>query len=118
MSIIDLLPGDARMTPLPAGEVIFAQGDHGDLMYVVAQGTAQILVEGKVVETIGVGGIVGEMALIDAEPRSATAITKTECVLIPLDEKRFAGLVARRPEFALQVMRVLAHRLRRMDAER
>jgi CRP/FNR family transcriptional regulator, cyclic AMP receptor protein len=118
MSIIDLLPGDARMKPLPAGEVIFAQGDHGDFMYVVAQGTAQILVEGKVVETIGVGGIVGEMALIDSEPRSATAITKTECVLIPLDEERFAELVARRPEFALQVMRVLAHRLRRMDAER
>jgi len=118
MSIIDLLPSDARMKPLPAGEVIFAQGDRGDLMYVVAQGTAQILVEGKVVETVGVGGIVGEMALIDAEPRSATAITKTDCVLIPLDVERFAGLVARHPEFALQVMRVLAHRLRRMDAER
>ena len=117
MSIIDLLPSDARMVPLPAGEVVFAQGDHGEVMYVVVQGEAQILIEGKLVETVGPGGILGEMALIDAAPRSATVITKTACVLIPLDEESFAGLVARQPEFALQVMRVLAHRLRRMDAE-
>jgi len=57
------------------------------------------------------------MALIDAGPRSATAIAKTQCVLVPIDEKRFADLVGRRPEFALHVMRVLANRLRRMDAE-
>ena len=118
MSIIDLLPSDARLTSVPAGEVIFAQGDRGELMYVVAEGQAQILIDGKVVETVGAGGILGEMALIDAEPRSATAITKTPCVLVPVDEKSFTGLVTRRPQFALQVMRVLAHRLRKMDVER
>jgi len=118
MALIDLLPSDARLTSLPAGEVIFAQGDKGELMYVVAEGTAQILVEGKVVETVGPGGILGEMALIDAKPRSATAITKSACVLVPIDEQSFTDLVTRVPEFALQVMRVLAHRLRIMDMER
>jgi CRP-like cAMP-binding protein len=118
MSLIDLLPNDAQLTTLSEGEVIFAQGDRGELMYVVVEGEAQILIEGKVVETVGPGGILGEMALIDAEARSATALTKTRCILIPIDEKAFIDLVTRQPEFALQVMRVLAYRLRMMDVER
>jgi CRP-like cAMP-binding protein len=75
------------------------------------------MIDGKLVETVRPGGILGEMALIDAAPRSATAIAKTQCVLVPIDEKRFADLIQRRPEFALHVMRVLANRLRRMDSE-
>jgi CRP-like cAMP-binding protein len=116
MLLIDLLPGDAPLVPAAAGKVIFAQGDPGDVMYVVVEGQAQVMVDGKLLETVRTGGILGEMALIDAGPRSASAIAKTQCVLVPIDEKRFSDLVKRRPEFALHVMRVLAHRLRRMDA--
>jgi CRP/FNR family transcriptional regulator, cyclic AMP receptor protein len=83
----------------------------------VVEGQAQVMIDGKLLETVRPGGILGEMALIDAGPRSATAIAKTQCVLVPIDEKRFADLVGRRPEFALHVMRVLANRLRRMDSE-
>ena len=117
MPLIDLLPSDAPLLPFAAGKVIFAQGDPGDVMYVVVEGQTQIMIDGKMLETVRSGGILGEMALIDAGPRSATAIAKTQCVLVPIDEKRFADLVGRRPEFALHVMRVLANRLRRMDAE-
>jgi len=117
MPLIDLLPSDAPLVPAAAGKIIFAQGDSGDVMYVVVEGQAQIMIDGKLVETVRSGGILGEMALIDAAPRSATAIAKTQCLLIPIDEKGFNDLVARRPEFALQVMRILAHRLRRMDSE-
>ena len=116
MLLLDLLPGDVPLVPAAAGKVIFAQGDPGDVMYVVVEGQAQIMVDGKLLETVRTGGILGEMALIDAGPRSASAIAKTQCVLVPIDEKRFSDLVGRRPEFALHVMRVLAHRLRRMDA--
>jgi CRP-like cAMP-binding protein len=118
MGLIDLLPGDTPLKPVPAGELIFAQGDPGEVMYVVADGHADILIGGRPVETIGPGGVVGEMALIDAQPRSATVIARSDCTLIPVDERRFNMLVSKRPEFALQVMRVLALRLRRMDAER
>jgi CRP-like cAMP-binding protein len=117
MSLIEMLPSDAPLQPAAAGKVIFAQGDPGDLMYVIVEGEAQILIEGKLIETVRAGGILGEMALIDARPRSATVVAKTQCVLVPIDEHRFNVLVARRPEFALHVMRVLANRLRRMDAE-
>jgi len=66
MSIIDLLPGDAHLTSLQAGHVLFAQGDQGDLMYVVVEGQVDVLIDGKPVEKVGPGGIIGEMALIDA----------------------------------------------------
>jgi len=116
MFLIDILPSDAPLIPAAPGKIIFARGEPGDVMYVIVEGEAQITIDGKLMETVYSGGILGEMALIDAGARSATAIAKTQCVLVPIDEKRFADLVARRPEFALHVMRVLARRLRLMNS--
>jgi CRP/FNR family cyclic AMP-dependent transcriptional regulator len=116
MHLIDILPSDAPLLPAAPGKIIFAKGEPGDVMYVLIEGEAQVMIEGKLLETVHSGGILGEMALIDAGPRSATAIAMTQCVLVPIDEKRFGDLVARRPEFALHVMRVLARRLRHMDS--
>jgi CRP-like cAMP-binding protein len=118
MSIIDLLPSETPLKSIPAGEVVFAQGDAGASMYVVIEGEVSVLIDGKVVETVRAGGVVGELALIDSQPRSATAISRTRCLVSPVDERRFMDLIAREPEFALQVMRVMAKRLRRMDSER
>jgi CRP/FNR family transcriptional regulator, cyclic AMP receptor protein len=70
-----------------------------------------------VLDVAGPGDIVGEMALIDAKSRSATAQAKSDCRLAPVDERRFLFLVHEHPLFALHVMRVLADRLRRMNAE-
>ena len=117
-TLLDLLPSDAPLLPAAPGKIIFAQGDPGDLMYVIVEGQAQIMIDGKVMETVHSGGILGEMALIDNSPRSATAVAKTQCLLVPIDEKRFTDLAARRPEFALHIMRAQAHRLRRMNAKR
>ena len=70
---------------------------------------------GKVMETLGGGGIFGEMALIDGSPRSATVRAKTDCEVAPINEKSFLFLVHETPFFAVAVMRTLADRLRRMD---
>src|SRR6185436_17556208 len=59
VSIIDLLSGNSRLVKIAAGDLIFAQGDRGEVMYVVAEGQAQILIDGKAVETVAAGGIVG-----------------------------------------------------------
>ena len=56
--------------------------------------------------------IFGEMALIDNQPRSATAVAVTDVELVPVSEKQFLFLVGQTPYFALKVMRVLAQRLR------
>ncbi len=99
-----------------AGEAIFKAGEIGDLMYSVKEGEVDVLVGGRVVETVGPGGILGEMALIDRQPRSATAVAKTDCTLVPINEERFKYLIQQTPYFAIEVMRVMARRLRQMDA--
>ena len=98
-----------------AGEVIFAEGDRGDAMFVVRTGEVTIERGGRVMETLSGGGVFGEMALIDGSPRSATVRAKTDCEVAPINEKTFLFLVHETPFFAIAVMRTLADRLRRMD---
>jgi CRP-like cAMP-binding protein len=99
------------------GDVIFSAGDEGKRMYVVREGTVTIDSEGLPIEEVGPGGIFGEMALIDASPRSATATAATPCVLVAVDERSFLFHVSQTPFFALNVMRVLSGRLRRASAQ-
>jgi CRP-like cAMP-binding protein len=100
-----------------AGETIFREGDPCGSMYVIQQGEVDVVVNGRVVETVGPDGIFGEMALVDASLRSATAVAKTDARVVPLDEQKFMSHVLRTPFFALQVMRVLAHRLRETNKQ-
>lgn len=99
-----------------SGKTIFEEGEPGEKMYIVRQGIVQLSVSGKPIVTVGTGGIFGEMALIDRKPRSATAKAKTDCELIPINHSRFFSLVQQNPAFAIEVMKVLAERLRMMDA--
>ena len=99
------------------GQHIFTAGQPGDTMYVVKEGEVEVVVNGKVVDTLGPGGILGEMALIDKQPRSATAVAKTDCKLVSVNEQRFQRLVQQTPHFAIQVMRVMAQRLRQMNTQ-
>ena len=101
--------------PFTAGEVIFEEGQPGNVMYVVKEGRVDITIRDKHVETVEAGGIFGEMALIDKTTRSATATAKSPCKLIPINEERFKFLIQQTPMFSLHVMRVLAYRLRRAD---
>jgi CRP-like cAMP-binding protein len=103
---------------LPAGEAIFAEGDPGDAMYVVLDGSVDIVLGDEVIETVGPGGIVGELALIDSSPRSAGAVAHVESQLARVDQKEFTFLVHEHPTFALQVMQVFADRIRRANASR
>lgn len=84
-------------------------------MFVVVEGEVDLLVKGRLVEHLGPGGAFGEMALLDTAPRSATATAKTACRLVEFNERRFRFLVQQTPHSALQMMRVIADRLRRMD---
>jgi CRP/FNR family transcriptional regulator, cyclic AMP receptor protein len=96
-----------------AGAVIFAEGDPGDRIYVVREGTVALSAGGQLLEEVGPGGVFGELALIDSSPRSGTATAASDCDLVALDERAFLFHVSQTPFFALNVMRVLAGRLRR-----
>jgi len=97
------------------GSHVFDEGDEGTCMYIVKEGKVDLLYKEKLLATVDKGGIFGEMTLIDYQPRSATAVAKTDCHLVPVDERHFARLVQETPTFALQVMRVLVQRLRLMN---
>jgi CRP/FNR family cyclic AMP-dependent transcriptional regulator len=99
-----------------AGDNIFNEGQPGDHMYVVLEGEVDLHLHGQLVETLGEGGVLGEMALLDSAPRTASAVARTKCKLVPVNQKRFNLLVQHTPDFAIQIMRVMAGRLRAMDA--
>jgi CRP/FNR family cyclic AMP-dependent transcriptional regulator len=99
-----------------AGQAIFEEGQGGDQMYVVLEGEVDLFIRGRPVETVGEGGVLGEMALLESAPRSASAVARSNCKLVPVTQKRFHLLVQHTPDFALQIMRVMASRLRAMDA--
>ena len=99
-----------------AGVAVFREGDPGDCMFVVQEGEVDIRVGDTVVETLGPGGVAGEMALIDAGGRSASAVARSDAKLVRVDERRFKFLVQQHPFFAIEVMRIMARRLRKMDA--
>ena len=98
-----------------AGDTIFRQGEPRTFMFVVNEGEVEIRIGNRVVEVVESGGIFGEMAMIDGEPRTATAVARVNSKLVPIDQKRFQFLIQQTPHFAIEVMRVLAGRLRRVD---
>jgi CRP/FNR family cyclic AMP-dependent transcriptional regulator len=98
-----------------SGEVIFDRGEPAACMYVVVEGEVEVAIGSHPLETIGPSGIFGEMALITRDPRSATARARTACQVVEISEARFVRLVQQTPNFALEVMRVLAERLKRRD---
>lgn len=97
------------------GQVIFAAGDAGREMFIVRTGSVDLRIGDTLLETVEQGGIFGEMALVDPAPRSATAVAGPDCTLVLLDVAAFNDLVRRVPGLALEVMRVMAGRLRRTN---
>jgi CRP-like cAMP-binding protein len=84
-------------------------------MYLVDSGSVALRVGEHVVETVGPSGLFGEMAIIDREPRSASAVAESDSELITIDKRRFWFLVQETPYFAEIVMRVMANRIRSMN---
>jgi CRP/FNR family transcriptional regulator, cyclic AMP receptor protein len=112
---VEILRGALDAFELASGEVLFLEGEVGDRMYVLLEGRMDIVVGQTLVESVGAGDIVGEMALIDDAPRSASVITTTACRLVGINQERFHALVEKNPTFSTHVMKVLVDRLRRMN---
>ena len=95
-----------------AGGIIFHEGDAATELFVIKSGKVRIQLGNRTLTELGPESIFGEMALIDNEPRSATATAITDVEIVPVGERQFLFLVSQTPYFALKVMRVLAQRLR------
>jgi CRP/FNR family transcriptional regulator, cyclic AMP receptor protein len=103
---------DVETHLVKAGSVIFREGEQARELFVIKSGQVRIQLGNRTLSELAANDIFGEMALIDNQPRSATAVAVTDVELVPVSEKQFLFLVGQTPYFALKVMRVLAQRLR------
>lgn len=116
MVFFELFAHNPTILRIPAGQTLFREGDaDGGLMYVLSAGNADIVIGNRVVEHLQHGGIVGELGLVSPGPRSATVLATSDCEFVAIDEARFQFLIQNTPFFAMQVMRVMAERLRATD---
>ena len=112
MARITILQNSRDAIDIGPGQVLFTEGDTAEQMYVVLDGEIEVSVNGTVVGTAGPGEALGEMALIDDTTRSATAVAKTGARVVPIDQRRFLFMVTETPNFALQLLGIMADRLR------
>ena len=112
MTTINEFQGSNKSLEYSQGSIIFKEGDQSNEMFVVVAGEVKILKGEKRLIVLKEGQIFGEMALVDKSPRSASAVAKTDCKVVPVDERQFTFMIKESPMFALQVMRVMAERLR------
>lgn len=104
-----------------AGEPVFWFGDRGDTLYIVEDGRAEVTAPdargGHVrLDTLGPGGVFGELGLIDGGPRSATVRALTDCSLLALPREPFHAFLRQRPDVAIDMLQVLGARLRASTA--
>lgn len=115
-----MLKEEARVLSLPAGHVIFCEGDAGDGLYLVEEGSVEIsaVVDGggkRVLSTIGPGSFFGEMAVMDDEPRSATATAATDCTLSFVATGTMWSVLEKSPKVLISLMREFTRRMREFD---
>ncbi len=115
------LAASMRRRSFRAGEVIFHRDDPGEVLYVIRDGKVKIFItspDGQEVSlaVFGPADYFGELALLDGQPRSASAVALEPVETIALKRADFINAVMRHPRIAIQVMHVLSRRLRQTDA--
>lgn len=120
-SQIEALSGYLQLYRAKPGTVLFAEGDQGNFMCVVLKGRLDIRKqdahhEDKTVATVYAGRSLGEMALVDSEPRSAAAVVREPSVLAVLTQENFISITHDKPALAvtllLKISQLLSQRLR------
>jgi hypothetical protein len=103
---------------VPAGKYLFREGEAGSEMYIVESGSIAILRAARGNEPLAVleaGDFLGEMAVLEDQPRFASAVAKTDCRLLRIERAAFAELLRQNVEIAVRIMRKLALRQRRAE---
>jgi len=113
-----------RIESVPAGTVLFSENEKAsrlllkrDKMYFLVDGQVALVAKGRTIAEPKAGEIFGEMAAMSESPRTATAVAKSACRVIALDDKGFQAALQRKPEFALMMLGTMILKLRAMIAQ-
>jgi CRP/FNR family cyclic AMP-dependent transcriptional regulator len=105
----------AEEVDVPAGQVLTREGAPGSEFFVIIDGAVRIDVHGQTVKTLETGDFLGEIALIDDGPRTATATTTVPSKLLVLGRREFRSLMDNYPSIEHSVLHCLVDRLRNVD---
>ena len=120
VELFDRIPGEdlaqialiAEEITFDRGEVVFEEGELGDALFLLVDGSVSVRREGRAIADLGAGECFGEMAILDSAPRSATITATTECTCLKIEREDFYDIMAEKPEIAQGVIKVLMRRLR------
>ncbi|MCY7411078.1 MAG: cyclic nucleotide-binding domain-containing protein [Chitinophagales bacterium] len=101
--------------PIKEGEIIFNEGEAGSCMYIIYSGKIEIRKGNQLLVEMGEKDFFGELSLLDTEARSASAIAKTECMLLRIDQDPFYELMELQPDVVKGVIRILCKRIRAVN---
>lgn len=104
-------------TEMPAGRIFIREDDQGEELFIIVDGEVEISVGRRVIETLGNGACIGELSIIDREPRSASVKTKKKTRLLSINRKDFLLTLKQNPTIAINVMKVITKRLRKSIAK-
>ena len=107
----------AEEREVDAGTALTHEGRHEGYFFVIVSGTVRIERGGKVINTMHDGDFLGEIALLDGGPRTATAVAETACRLLVMTYQRFNQLLDSEPDVRNAVMVEVGQRLRSLDAD-
>jgi NTE family protein len=120
--LIDSIQSEAEFIDLPSGEVLFLQGEHTDDVYFLLSGRLRAYAEAGGETTtlgeIGRGETVGELALFTGEPRSASVVALRDSSVVRVTRRQVERALARSPQIALQMTRIIIERFRRSERRR
>jgi CRP-like cAMP-binding protein len=120
-SRLKLLAFTSERIRFSAGQRFFSQGDAADAAYVILEGKADVVLSSKggevKVAELGRNAIVGEMGILADTPRSATVVAAEPSAALRIDKRVFLELLTQFPQMSIAIMRELAHRLERTNAQ-
>ena len=114
---LELVARLATYLEAPAGTVLTTEGQTGHEFIVVLEGEVEVSRGGTVIATRGAGTYVGEIALLDHRPRTATVTAKTPVKIEVIGQREFAGLIAEVPEISQKLLPAMAKRLADLEDE-
>lgn len=101
----------------PAGQVLTREGQSGHEFFIVLEGDVEVRQGDRVIATRGRGDYLGEIALLDERPRTATVVATTPVSVEVLNRREFMSLLAETPELSEQIMATVARRLADLEAQ-